>query len=222
LDEEGLEKSERLAIVRREIALMDQCYGVEGGNPPHHLSEEEYMLVELIRSDTEKDSGLQLYIRNMMAVMAFDAERMGRMISAQELADYSRWLSVAVTEALHFYIGHRNRSPHNEMRYLAVTAAHITHMLRDTVEDNRAGYFNIPREILEAHNIKPWDIKSDAYRDYVKSRVELARDYFRVGREYLAGVENLRCRLAGYSYIARFTPVLDAIERDGYLLRPTY
>jgi len=30
------------------------------------------------------------------------------------------------------------------MRYLAVTGAHITHMLRDAVEDAEAGYYNIP------------------------------------------------------------------------------
>jgi len=32
----------------------------------------------------------------------------------------------------------------------------------------------------------------------------------------------VRCRLAGYAYMARFTGVLDAIEREGYLLRPAY
>jgi hypothetical protein len=35
-------------------------------------------------------------------------------------------------------------------------------------------------------------------------------------------VENPRCRLACYAYIARFEWLLDAIEREGYLLRPQY
>ena len=35
-------------------------------------------------------------------------------------------------------------------------------------------------------------------------------------------VESARCRLAGYAYVARFEVVLDAIERDGYLLRSDY
>jgi hypothetical protein len=50
----------------------------------------------------------------------------------------------------------------------------------------------------------------------------LARRYFKTGQDYLAQVPNLRCRLAGYLYMARFETVLDAIERDGYQLRPAY
>jgi phytoene/squalene synthetase len=108
------------------------------------------------------------------------------------------------------------------MRYLAVGAAHITHMLRDTIDDIQAGYYNIPREVLDANHITPQDVKSDAYRAWVKSRVQLARTYFKAGREYLNQVENPRCRLAGFAYTARFECVLDSIERDGYLLRAAY
>jgi phytoene/squalene synthetase len=129
---------------------------------------------------------------------------------------------VAVTEALHHFIGHGHSSPRSEARYLAATAAHITHMLRDTLEDTAAGYFNMPREFLESHAIAPQAVASDAYRKWVHGRVRLARDYFRAGKSYLAQVENLRCRIAGYAYIARFDGVLDAIEREGYQLRSEY
>jgi len=222
LDKESLTKSERMAIVKRENALIDQCYGVEGGAPPHNLSEEEYLLVDLIRGDQRKAEGLRLYIRNLMAVMVFDADRRGQIISQQQLTDYEKWLATAVTEALHFYIGHDGFSPQDETRYLAATGAHITHMLRDTHEDIAAGYFNIPGEALEKYHINPQDINSDGYRQYVKSRVTLAREYFAIGRRYLSKVQNLRCRLAGYSYISCFTPILNTIERDGWLLRPSY
>jgi phytoene/squalene synthetase len=138
------------------------------------------------------------------------------------LNEYSRWLASAVTEAMHYFIGHCCTSPHNETRYLAVTAAHITHMLRDTFDDIQAGYFNIPREVLEANHITPQDVHSEAYRAWVRSRVQLARSYFKTGREYLNQVESLRCRLAGFAYTARFEGVLGSIEREGYLLRPAY
>ena len=46
------------------------------------VTPEEKMLVELVRDDTEKNSGLQSYLRDMMAVMSFDADRRGRLISA--------------------------------------------------------------------------------------------------------------------------------------------
>jgi hypothetical protein len=52
--------------------------------------------------------------------------------------------------------------------------------------------------------------------------VQLARRYFRLGRENLNQVENLRCKLAGFAYTVRFEGVLDAIERDGYCLRAAY
>jgi phytoene/squalene synthetase len=222
LDMGGLNKAECLAFIKRETALVDQCYGIERSDSPRLLCEEEYMLVDLIRSNPHPNIGLELYIRNMMEVMAFDAERRGRLITQQELADYSYWLAKAVTEALHYFIGQRCGSPQIESRYLAVTGAHIVHMLRDTLEDIQAGYFNIPSEYLTEHGIDPQDVTSDAYRAYVKSRVELARSCFDAGKEYLAQVENLRCRLTGYSYMARFTPILNMIEHDDYLLRAHY
>jgi phytoene/squalene synthetase len=158
----------------------------------------------------------------MMAVMAFDADRRGRLISQRELNEYTRWLAVAVTEALHYFIGHGCASPRGDVRYLAVTGAHIAHMLRDAVEDAEAGYYNIPREVVAANGIAPWDVESRAYRDWVKGRVGQARTCFRIGRDYLAQVESLRCRMAGYAYIHRSEVVLDCIEREGCTLRARY
>jgi phytoene/squalene synthetase len=180
------------------------------------------MLVDLVRSDTEKVSGLRSYLHNMMAVMAFDAERRGRLISRAELNGYTHYLSSAVTDAMHYFIGHHCASAHDETRCLAVTAAHITHMLRDTFDDIQAGYFNIPREVLEAHHIEPQDVHSDAYRAWVKSRVGLAREYFEAGRVYFRRIRNPRHLLAGFAYTARFEWLLETFEREGYILRPQY
>ena len=211
--------SERSAFVSRQKTLLEGCYQ---GKFPSDVNPQEQMLVELIQKDAEKNSGLQTYLRNMMAVMSFDANRRGRVVSQVELNEYTRNLASAVTECMHYFIGHCCYSPNNETRYLAVTAAHITHMLRDTVDDIQAGYFNIPSEVLNANHLSPADIQSDAYRAWVQGRVQLARTYFKAGREYLGQVENPRCRLAGLAYTARFEGVLDLIERDEYLLRATY
>lgn len=181
------------------------------------------MLVELVLHDHEKNnSGLQSYLRNMMRVIDFDAMRRGRLISKAELGEYTGWLAVAVTEAMHYFIGKDCYAPQDETRYLAVSAAHITHMLRDTFEDVQTGYFNIPREELERNHIGPQDVHSEAYRAWVKSRVQLAREYFGQGRIYLARVQSWRCRLAGLEYTEHFEGLLDTIERDGYRLRPRY
>jgi phytoene/squalene synthetase len=219
LDQEIRRKSDRLEFVNRQYALINDCYS---GKWPKDVSAEEQMLVDLVAGDKETNSGLQSYIRNMMVVMAFDAERRNRLISQDELNQYAHSLAVGVTEAMHYFIGHNDPSPHNAARYLAVEAAHITHMLRDTLDDYEAGYFNIPREFLQANKISPLDVDSTTYRAWVMSRVQLARTYFLKGRAYLGQVKNLRCRLAGYAYTARFENVLAAIERDDYFLRPDY
>jgi phytoene/squalene synthetase len=219
LDAESPSRSERSALIRRQKSLLESCYI---GEPPRRVNPEEKILVELVSSDTEKNSGLQSYLRNMMAVMAFDAERRGRLISQAELNGYTRCLASAVTEAMHYFIGHNCASPQDETRYLAVTAAHITHMLRDTFDDIQAGYFNIPREVLESNHIAPQDVHSDAYRAWVRSRVQLAREYFEAGRVYFRRVQNSRHRLAGFAYMARFEWLLETFEREGFTLRPQY
>lgn len=214
-----VEAQARTNFLARQKTLLEKCYRGESMQDP---TAEEQMLIELVGHDCEKNSGLQSYLRNMMQVMEFDAKRRGRWISQTELNQYTHWLATAVTEAMHYFIGHCCYSPHDETRYLAVTGAHITHMLRDTFDDRQAGYYNIPREVLEANNIQPQDIQSKAYCDWVRGRVNLARKYFQAGRAYLARVKNPRCRLAGFAYTARFEWLLDTIEQEGYFLRPEY
>jgi phytoene/squalene synthetase len=219
LDAESASGSERHALIRRQKSLLESCYI---GEPLRHVNPEEKMLVDLIGRDREENSGLQSYLCHMMAVMAFDAERRGRLISQAELNGYTRCLAIAVTEAMHYFIGHNCTSPQDESRYLAVTGAHITHMLRDTFDDLQAGYFNVPREVLESNHFAPQDIHSDAYRAWVKSRVQLAREYFEAGRAYFRRVQSSRHRLAGFAYMARFEWLLETFEREGFTLRPQY
>jgi phytoene/squalene synthetase len=219
LDEGSPSLLNRAAFIERQKSLMEKSYRAES---PQDVNDEEKMLVELIRHDREKNSGLQLYIRSMMQVMDFDVRRRGRWISQTELNEYTRWLASAVTEAMHYFIGHNRYAPRDETRYLAVTAAHMTHMLRDTFDDVQAGYYNIPREVLEANHIRPNDVDSKAYRSWVEGRVHSARRYFKAGRAYLSRVAEPRCRLAGFAYTARFEWLLDTIEREQYQLRPEY
>jgi len=219
LDTESITGAKRSAFFERQKSLLEKCYR---GDTPQDVDIQEQMLLELIQNDNEKNSGLQSYIRNMMQVMEFDAERRGELISQPELNEYMQWLAVAVTDNLHHFIGHGEFAPYDETRYMAVTAAHIVHMLRDTFDDLQAGYYNIPREVLDANHISPQDVHSDAYRAWVKSRVQLAREYFEAGRNYFARVQNVRCRLACFAYIARFDWLLDTFEKEDYYLRPQY
>ena len=223
IDGDARPRATRLAFMKRQQTLIGwRSADVTGAEPPIDLAPEERLLVDLLQREPDRHSGLHAYIQNLMSVMTFDAERRERLITQSELDDYTRWLAVAVTEALHYFIGHDCHTLHGENRYQAAIGAHITHMLRDTLADVAAGYYNIPQEVLDVRGITPVDVESLAYRDWVKERVNVARVCLRAGRDHMAEVESLRCRVAAYAYIHRFEGLLDAIERDGYLLRTDY
>jgi len=213
------EPSERMMFLERQKSLLESCYR---GEPPLDVNIQEKMLVELVQHDQEKNSGLQSYLRNMMLVMDFDVRRRGRVISQSELNEYTRWLAIAVTDNLQYFVGHGDYAPSDETRYQAVSAAHIIHMLRDTYDDLKAGYLNIPLETLDANSIRPEDVTSEAYQSWVKGRVQLAHDYFEAGKIYFNRIQNLRHRLAGIAYISRFEWVMGKIEEESYSLRSHY
>ncbi len=219
LDTNSGSSQEKRAILNRECTLLEACYNQES---PAVLYPEEQLLVDLVGSDVEKDSGLQTYLRNMMNVMEFDVDRCGRTISQSELAQYTLWLSTAVTEYMFYFIGHGDPPPQSSDRFHAVSGAHVVHMLRDMVGDIELGYFNIPAEVLEAELISLDHLDQPGFCKWVHERVQLAHGYFDAGRQYISQVKNFRCRLAGYSYLARFEWMLRAIEQDHYSLRPEY
>jgi phytoene/squalene synthetase len=209
----------RISFIQRQRELIDRLYRDER---PRGLTSEEEIVADLIGRDRGESSGLQSFIRHMLAVIEFDAHRKGRLVSQHELTRYSNWLARSVTDGLQYFIGNGHPYPVTEDRYLAATAAHITHLLRDMLPDVADGFINIPREYLEAYGISPEDVHSPPFRAWVRERVELARRYFREGKHYLDKLDVLRCKIAGYWYCARFEGVLEKIERDGYVLRPLY
>ncbi len=219
LDTSASTAEEKRAILNRQCALLEAGYN---GESPTIVCPEEQMLVDLVKNDTEKDSGLQAYLYNMMNVMEFDVERCGRLITQAELSQYTLWLSKAVTEYMFYFIGHDDPPPQSGVRYHAVSGAHVTHMLRDMLGDIELGYINIPAEVLENGRISLDHFGEQNIRKWVFERVQLAHEYFDEGRKYISRVKNFRCRLAGFSYLARFEWMLRAIEQDQYCLRPEY
>jgi phytoene/squalene synthetase len=210
---------EHISFIRRQRELIDRLYRNER---PDDLTPEEEMVADLISHDRGENSGLQSFIRNMFALIEFDAYRRGRLISQEELTWYSDCLAKSVTDGIQYFVGNGHPYPASEDRYLATIAAHIAHLLRDTSLDTADGFINIPREYLETHGIGPEDLDSPAYQAWVQNRVELARGYFCEGKHYLDDLDVLRCKIVGYWYCARFEGVLDTIERDGYTLRAAY
>ena len=219
IDVSSQSDDERTSFIRRQRELIDRLYRNER---PDDLTPEEEIAANLISHDKGENSGLQSFIRNMFAIIEFDAYRKGRLISQQELTWYSNCLGKAVTDGLQYFIGNGHPYPVTDNRLLAAIAAHIAHLLRDMLLDTADGFINIPREYLEAHGISPEDVDSPPFRAWVRERVDQARQYFREGKRYLDELDVLRCKMAGYWYCLRFEGVLDTIERDGYILRAVY
>jgi phytoene/squalene synthetase len=209
----------RVAFIRRQRELIDRLYRDQRSDD---LTPEEELIADLITHNSGANSGLESFARNFLAILEFDAHRKGGLISQRELTWYSDCLGQAVTDCIQYFIGHGHPYPAAEDQYLAATAAHVTHMLRDMVHDVADGFINLPFEYLAAHGIGAQDFDSPPFRAWVRDRVELARRYFREGKRYIDQLDVLRCKLAAYWYYARFEGVLDTIERDGYLLRAEY
>jgi phytoene/squalene synthetase len=219
VDESFRSKDERISFIRRQRELVDLLYQ---NLRPDDLTPEEEMIADLVGHDRGENSGLQSFIRNFLSIIEFDAHRRGRLISQGELAWYSNRLGTAVTDAIQYFISNGHPYPTADNHYRAATAAHITHLLRDMVEDTADGYINIPREYLQAHGIGPEDVDSPQFRAWVRGRVEQARQYFREGKRYIDSLDVLRCKIAAHWYCARFEGLLDVMEGDGYILRAKY
>jgi phytoene/squalene synthetase len=219
IDITSTSEEERITFTERQKHLIDLLYNRE---EPDSLTQEEEILADLIKNDRFEQSGLRSFIENMFAIIEFDAHRKGRLISGVELDWYTDRLARSVTDGMQYFIGNGYPYPHTESRLLAAEAAHIIHLLRDMSEDTAEGFINIPKEYLEEHDISPTDFDSEAYLKWVKSRVELSREYFDRGKQYLNSLGVLRCKMVGYWYCARFEGVLDSIENDNYLLRHEY
>lgn len=210
---------ERINFIKRQKELIDTLYS---DGQPAELEKEEKILADLIRNDRSKNSGLQSFIRNMFAVISFDAYRKGNLVSQEEITNYIEILGKSVTNGLQYFIGNGHPYPDSKNRYLAAKAAHITHLLRDMTIDIADGFINIPREYVIAEGINLKEIDSSRLRNWVIDQVKQARMWFSEGKLYLDSLEVLRCKIAGYWYCARFEIVLDTIERDDYIVRSTY
>jgi phytoene/squalene synthetase len=212
IDGEALSRGERLALLHRQRGLLAYAARGDASAAP---GPEEQLLLDLLERERRAHPGLRSYLHHMMNVMAFDAARRGETVSAQELTAYSRHLSRAVMDGLSYFVGHDVVYPQTPDRLLAVTGAHIVHMLRDASADVRTGYYNVPREFLDAHRLAPQDLQAAGYREWVRQRLQLARRCFSLGRGYITSFRNLRVRLAGMAYCGRFEGILRRLETNG-------
>ena len=79
IDIESRSTSERISFIKSQRVLIDGLYK---NRYPNDLSVEEEIIADLIHHDKAENSGLQSFIRNMFAIIEFDAYRNGRIIKS--------------------------------------------------------------------------------------------------------------------------------------------
>ncbi len=219
IDEVAQTDEERTDFIKRQRKLVNSIFEDVTGSD---FKPEEMILVNLVRNNIALKKGLESFIKNVFAIIEFDAQRKGQPINKKDLDWYIECLGKAVIDGLQYFIGNNHDYPTTANRHLASTAAHITHLLRDTMEDIANGFINIPKEYLEKHPFNLSDPSRPEFTIFVKERVLLARAYFRDGKKYIDNLSILRCKIVGYLYCTRFEHILKTIERDNYILRPGY
>jgi len=103
IDVYSLSDQERIAFMERQKIIIE---GLFNGETFEDLSDEEKIIANLIRHRSPKDEGLASFIRNMLAIIDFDAHRKGRLIKRNELAWYTERLGISVTDGIQYFIGH--------------------------------------------------------------------------------------------------------------------
>jgi len=93
---------ERISFIRRQRELVERLYRSER---PGDLTPEEEIIADLIGHDRGENSRLESFIRNMFAIIEFDAYRKGRLISQQELTWYSNCLAKSVIDGIQYFVG---------------------------------------------------------------------------------------------------------------------
>jgi len=219
IDEVLPTQRERVEFIGCQRELIRSLYSGEGTRTE---TDEERVLSDLIANDDGTNEGLRSFIDNMFAIIEFDTHRRGRPITREELDWYNGTLGTSVVDGLHYFIGHDRPASDDADRYNAAIAAHRTHLLRDMIKDIQNGFINLPVDVVGDGDPRSLVDDQARLRDWVRGQVEGARSGFTSGRDYIDGIEVLRCRIAANWYCLRFEGILDTIEEDGYELRAEY
>ncbi len=89
-DDSSQSNEQRISFVQRQKELIGLLYR---NKQPENLAPEEEIVTDIISHDQGKNSGLQSFIHNMLAVIEFDAHRKGKLVGQQELIAYSKYLA---------------------------------------------------------------------------------------------------------------------------------
>lgn len=219
VDNPTISAQECRSFLRRQRHLLEQLCR---GETPVDLCPQEQMLAQLVAYDLAYGSEMRPGISLMLQCLAFDGERRHQVLDREQLDWYSEALGRSYTDSQQYFIGHGHPYPRGPERCVAGATAHRVHVLRDFLLDLSMGYINIPSEEIEAYEVDLANVNDAHFREWVRDRVQAAREGFCVGKAYLNRLDVLRCKLVGYIYCLRYELVLDSIEKDSHHLRESY
>lgn len=208
--DEKLKGQDRIDFINKQKTLTDRTYK---RLPANTKNKEEEIIVSLINNDPKTNPKLESFIKHFFEVIEFDTKRQGVQIDQAKLEWYIQTLSIAVTDCIEYFVGNNQKYPRHKYEYNAAKGAHIAHILRDFKEDLANQYINAPVKYSKNNT----DLKN-----WIKSEVDEAKEYFETGKRYIDFLPNFRIRLAARLYCDRFEWILDTIEKDNYELRKNY
>jgi phytoene/squalene synthetase len=192
--------------------LIDDLYA---GDVQHGTS----VIAQLVRYDRSHNNTLRPFIEGMMDVFEFDASRQYKIVSEQELLDYSLALGSAYTQLLIRFVEPRYRVQEENVQL--AHACHLSHILRDFPEDLKLGYINIAKQDIDTYHIDP-TVQNENFRKWLKDRIITIAEKFKKGKVKLDRIPILRIKIIARLYCFRYEAVLQQIEDADYQLQAAY
>lgn len=178
------------------------------------------LIGRIVQHDLDGGCRLKPLILTMLDTFRFDLKRANRVVSFDELQDYSRNLGSAYAGLLLCFVEPTYKRQEEDS--LLAHACHLVHMLRDFEKDRKLGYINISQEEMEEHNIRLSQIEDERFEEWLKDRIKTIQRYFLKGKAKLNENPVLRLKLIGHLYCFRYETVLRQIREAGYRLKDSY
>jgi phytoene/squalene synthetase len=220
VDEGSESRQHGCDFLDRQTRLVHDLYEKRGR--PELCAEEEF-LATLVAYDCGRGAMLREPLRQMLAAIRFDIQRLGMLADHAELyRNYDREVSSYLFTIAYFCSvpATPTRLPGAE----AARGAKIAHILRDFVIDCREGRFNVSRQEISAYRLQPASLGADiagaSGRRWVAAKVRTAERQLRAGLHEAKCVEGIRYRTIVAMLVAKYQTYLLQNRIDRFVLKP--
>lgn len=213
VDEKDASESEKKQFVHRQQKIIKSLY--ENCN-----IDANPLISRIVKYDLKNGCKLKPCIFRMLKIFEFDANRKNKLVSSEELKNYSVNLATAYTQLLLYFTEPRYEYQREDA--LLAHACHLAHMLRDFKEDQRLGYINISKEEIAQYNIQLNKIPDEGFQEWLRDRIKIIQSHFKKGKAELDKNPILRTKIMGYLYCFRYEAIIRQIKEAEYQLKNKY